>query len=138
MTVVERLNGFGCTVSPISIDDGVVTLDEKGEAVVQLPSYFEALNSDFRYQLTPIGASAPDLYVAEEISGNRFKIAGGEAEMKVSWQVTGVRSDSYAKANPIEVEQEKSDEEKGKYLHPQLFGQPARKSTGVVQKIQVE
>ena len=41
-----------------NIYDGVVTLDVYGEAEVQLPAWFEALNTDFRYQLTAIGASA--------------------------------------------------------------------------------
>jgi len=33
-----------------NIYDGVVTLDSAGEAVVELPAWFEALNQDFRYQ----------------------------------------------------------------------------------------
>ncbi|MBI1882410.1 MAG: hypothetical protein HYR94_29910 [Chloroflexi bacterium] len=37
-----------------NIYDGVVTLNAHGEAVVQLPNWFEALNQDFRYQLTCI------------------------------------------------------------------------------------
>ena len=56
---------------------------------MNLPDYFQAFNGDFRYQLTAIGAPGPNLYIAEEISGNRFKIAGGKAGSKVSWQVTG-------------------------------------------------
>jgi hypothetical protein len=48
--------------------DGVVALDEKGEAKINLPSWFGALNKDFRYQLTAIGAPGPNLYIAEEIS----------------------------------------------------------------------
>jgi hypothetical protein len=37
-----------------------VTTDANGEAVVELPEWFEALNRDFRYQLTPIGGAGPD------------------------------------------------------------------------------
>jgi hypothetical protein len=69
-----------------NIYDGVVVLDAKGRAWVILPEWFEALNQDFRYQLTAMGASGPNLYVAAEISGNRFKIAGGKPGSKVSWQ----------------------------------------------------
>ena len=42
--------------------------------------------------------------------------------MKVSWQVTGVRQDPYAVANRIEIEQDKPEEERGYYLHPQAYG----------------
>ncbi len=117
-----------------NVYDGVVVLDENGEAVVQLPDYVESFNCDFRYQLTCIGGFAP-VFIAEEIQDNRFKISGGRPGMKVSWLVTGVRQDLYAKANPIEVEQVKSREEKGKFLHPELYGEPAEKSVGLVQEL---
>jgi hypothetical protein len=106
----------------MNIYNGNVTLNSNGEAVVQLPDYFEALNMEFRYQLTPIGAPGPNIYIAEEISGNTFKIAGGTSGMKVSWQVTGIRNDPYAQENRIEVEVDKNTDEKGKYLHPILYG----------------
>jgi hypothetical protein len=61
-----------------NVYDGLVELDEDGSGWVQLPEYFEELNRDFRYQLTPIGSPAPQLHVAEEVSENRFRIAGGE------------------------------------------------------------
>lgn len=113
-----------------NVYDGVVLLDAKGEAVVELPAWFEALNKDFRYQLTPIGAPAPNLYIAEEISGNRFKIGGGVPGMKVSWQVTGIRHDPYAEAHPIVVEEEKPTHVRGKYLHPQEYGVPENMGIG--------
>jgi hypothetical protein len=47
--------------------------------------------------------------------------------MKVSWQVTGICQDPYAKAHPIQVEEDKSDKERGYYLYPDLYGQPAEK-----------
>lgn len=102
-----------------NVYDGVVVLDANGEAVVDLPAWFEALNHDFRYQLTPIGAPGPNLYIAEEISNQRFKIAGGTAALKVSWQVTGIRQDAMARANPLIVEQDKSADEQGYYQHPE-------------------
>jgi hypothetical protein len=64
------------------------------------------------------------LHVAEEVSENRFKIAGGEEGMKVCWQVTGTRKDRWAAANPFEVEQEKPEEERGRYLDPSLYDAP--------------
>jgi hypothetical protein len=107
-----------------NVYDGVAQLDEDGEASVDLPEWFEALNGDFRYQLTGVGGSAPGLHVAEEVSENRFKIAGGEEGMKVCWQVTGTRKDPWAAANPFEVEQEKPEEERGRYLEPSLYDAP--------------
>jgi hypothetical protein len=107
-----------------NVYDGVVTLDQNGEAVVRLPDWFEALNKDFRYQLTALGEPGPTLYIAEKIQRNRFKIAGGTPGMEVSWQVTGMRQDAFAKANPLQVEEEKPERERGTYLHPELFHQP--------------
>jgi hypothetical protein len=42
-------------------------------------------------------------------------------EMKVSWLVTGIRHDPYANAHRIKVEEEKSGDARGHYLHPELF-----------------
>ncbi|MBI3950924.1 MAG: hypothetical protein HY314_10780 [Acidobacteria bacterium] len=111
-----------------NVYDGMTVLDSQGEAVVTLPGWFETLNKNFRYQLTAVGAPGPNLYVAEEIKNNRFKIAGGTPGMKVSWQVTGIRQDAWAKAHPVVVEEDKSDAERGHYLNPELFGQPADSS----------
>jgi hypothetical protein len=100
---------------------GNIVLDDKGEAVVNLPVWVEALNEDFRYQLTCVGRSAP-VYIADEVANNQFRIGGGTAGMKVSWQLTGIRKDAWAKAYPLVVEQDKSEEEKGYFRHPELFG----------------
>jgi hypothetical protein len=119
-----------------NIYDGMVALDDKGESEIELPDWFGALNKDFRYQLTAIGAPGPNLYIAEEISdcvtndsnnssNNRFKIAGGTPGMKVSWHVTGIRKDPWANANRIQVEEDKPDKERGRYIYPELYGQPA-------------
>lgn len=89
-----------------NIYDGVAILNERGEAEITLPDYFQALNKDFRYQLTCIGGSAP-VYIAREIKDNRFLIAGGKFGLKVSWQVTGTRNDSYAQTHRIAVEEPK-------------------------------
>ena len=105
----------------MNIYNGNVELDEDGEAWVDLPEWFGALNRDFRYQLTCIGGQAL-VYVAEEISNNRFKIAGGTQGLKVSWQVTGVRQDPYAETHRIQVEEDKPADKRGSYLHPDAYG----------------
>jgi hypothetical protein len=133
-----------------NVYDGVVTLDDKGEAEIELPDWFGALNKDFRYQLTPIGAPGLNLYIAEEISSDdvattthysrtrnnknknknnnsRFKIAGGALDMQVSWQVTGIRKDPWANAHRIRVEEDKPANERGYYTYPDLYGQPEEK-----------
>ncbi|MGD8968540.1 MAG: hypothetical protein PVI07_13605 [Anaerolineae bacterium] len=108
----------------MNVYNGNVTLDASGEAWVELPAWFEALNQDFRYQLTPIGAPGPNLYIAEEVKDSAFAIAGGEPGMRVSWQVTGIRHDPWAEANRIPVEEDKPSEEQGTYLHPEAYGMP--------------
>jgi len=106
----------------MNVYNGNVTLDGNGTVAVTLPDYFDALNKEYRYQLTSIGAPGPNLYIASEISGNQFVISGGEPNSKVSWQVTGVRKDAYAEAHRIKVEPDKPIAEKGLYLHPVELG----------------
>ncbi len=109
----------------MNIYNGNATTDAKGEAVVVLPDYFEALNKDFRYQLTVMGQFAQAI-VASEINANRFTIRTDKPNVKVSWQVTGIRKDAYAEANRIPVEEDKG-KDRGKYLHPEEHGQPESK-----------
>jgi hypothetical protein len=113
----------------MNIYNGTTVLDSKGEAEIQLPVWFQALNRDFRYQLSCIGGFAP-VYVAQEIENNAFRIAGGTSGLKVSWQVTGIRRDAYAQAHPSPVEVDKPAGERGHYLRPELFGAPQDKAIG--------
>lgn len=108
--------------------DGVVTLDANGNARVEMPDWFEALNQEFRYQLTGIGAASPNAYIAEEIKENHFIIASGTPYAKISWQVTGTRHDAYARAHRIPVEEDKRAEDKGRYLTPEAFGKSRERS----------
>jgi hypothetical protein len=111
----------------MNVYNGNITTDRHGVATVVLPDYFEALNRDFRYQLTVIGQFAQAI-VGTKISGNRFTIRTSRPKVEVSWQVTGIRQDAYANANRIPVEEDKPASEQGYYLHPEAFGQPASKS----------
>ncbi len=114
-----------------TVYDGTVVLDGAGEATVALPAYVSKLNGDFRYQLTCIGGHAP-VYVASEISKGQFRIAGGRAGLKVSWQVTGVRSDDYSRAHPAEVETAKTGEERGTRMFVPPGSKARRMPTGMV------
>ncbi|MFC5178220.1 hypothetical protein [Nocardioides taihuensis] len=112
----------------MNVYNGVVVLDGSGEAEVTLPDYFGVLNRDYRYQLTAIGAPGPRLHVKSEIEDNRFVIAGGKPGAKVSWQVTGIRQDDYAREHPIVVEESKPADQRGTRLFvPQ--GSKARQFT---------
>ncbi len=96
----------------MNVYNGNVVTDENGEAVVQLPTYFEALNRDFRYQLTCIGTFARAM-IAREVEGNTFLVKTDQPNVKVSWQVTGIRQDDWANANRLIPEVEKSLAEQG-------------------------
>jgi hypothetical protein len=110
----------------MNIYTGNVVTDAQGEARVQLPEWFEALNTDFRYQLTVIGQFAQAI-VSSEVQNHEFAIRSSLPNVKVSWQITGVRQDAFARANPMVVEEEKAGRLKGFYIHPELYGAPAEK-----------
>src|SRR5262249_6427034 len=111
----------------LDIYNGNVTTDANGEAVVTLPDYFEALNRDFRYELTPIGQFAQAI-VWQEIKGNRFVIKTDKPGVKVSWMVTGIRNAPYSQQQAVTPEVPKPAGEQGTYLHPGAYGQPESKA----------
>jgi hypothetical protein len=113
----------------MNIYNGNVTTDATGSAIVTLPDYFSALNRDFRYQLTVLGQFAQAI-VSRKIDGNSFEIRTDKPGVEVSWQVTGIRQDAYAQANPIAVEESKPAEEQGLYLFPAGFGAGEEKQIG--------
>jgi hypothetical protein len=107
---------------PKNIYDGVATLDERGEVIIELPGYFLALNKDFRYLASPIGEAMPNLHLAREVYRRRFlwlipygapriEIAGGASGGRISWLVSGTRQDAFVLAHPIQVEVEKGPDQ---------------------------
>ncbi|MBK8657683.1 MAG: hypothetical protein IPN22_02080 [Bacteroidetes bacterium] len=113
---------------PLNFYRGNVVLNANGESIIQLPSYFHAVNIDFSYVLTPVGA--PEIvYVKKEIDSNGQFTVGGKAGLKVSWYVYAQRNDPYLQQNPdkLQVEIDKKPGEKGKYFRPELYGQPKEK-----------
>jgi hypothetical protein len=111
----------------MNVYNGNITTDAQGDATVVLPDYFEALNQDYRYQLTVIGQFAQAI-VATEIQNNRFTIKTDKTSVKVSWQVTGIRRDPYANDHRIQVETDKATGERGSYSYPSGYAQPASKT----------
>jgi hypothetical protein len=118
--------------SPDMMDvyNGNVVTDSKGFATVSLPRWFQALNRSFRYQLTIVGRSFARAIVWNKIEHNRFTIRTDQPNAQVSWQVTGIRHDAYANAHRIEVVVPKTGADTGRYLHPELYGQPKSKGIG--------
>jgi trimeric autotransporter adhesin len=105
----------------MNIYNGNITTDAEGNATVQMPDWFEALNRDFRYQLTVIGQRA-QAYISSELANQQFGIKTDKPNVKVSWQITGIRQDAWANAHRVPVEADKPANERGYYLHPELFG----------------
>lgn len=91
---------------------------KNGKFIIELPDYFEALNKDFEYNLTPIGQPA-NLYVSEEVKNNKVEVSS-DVDCDFSWVVYGVRNDLYSQAHPSIPEVEK--EIKG-YARPELYGE---------------
>jgi|26BtaG_2_1085354.scaffolds.fasta_scaffold00001_104 hypothetical protein len=103
---------------------GVATFDGSGQVIVHLPDYYEAINKNESYQLTPIGAAMPNLYIAEKVNMGTFVIAGGVPGKEVSWTITAERNDPYIRNNPhtrnMVVDK---GAERGLYLAPEAYGQ---------------
>jgi hypothetical protein len=119
----------------MNIYSGEAVTDTEGNATVTLPNYFEALNCNFRYQLTVLGKFAHAI-VASGIENNHFTIKTDQPDVKVSWQVTGIRQDASARALPTRVEEEKPEAERGLFLHPEHHAQP--RDRGIASKQYVE
>jgi len=85
----------------MKVNNGNITTDASWEATIELPAYFEALNRDYRYQLTVIDGQFALAVIADKINKNRFKAKTDLPFVEVSWQVTGIRSDPYVESNRI-------------------------------------
>jgi hypothetical protein len=109
---------------PYNFYRGTVTLDETGSAQVSLPDYFDAINIDFSYQLTAIGAPMPNLHIATPIQDRKFQVGGGAPGKQVSWEVTARRNDPWVRDKGYQAERAKPEHERGTYIYPQGYGQP--------------
>src|SRR5215218_2448936 len=112
----------------MNVYNGNVRTDAKGFATVKLASWFQALNKDYRYQLTVLGRSFARALVWTEIAHDRFTIRTNQPRVHVSWQVTGIRKDPWANDHRLKVVVPKEGRADGRYLHPELYGKPLTKS----------
>ena len=110
--------------TPTNLYRGEAILDDTGRAIVHLPEYAQRWNRDWHYLLTP--ADGPVLvYVATTMHDGAFTIAGDAPGIRVHWEVKARRDDPWVRAwGETRDVIEKSPEQKGRYLQPELFGQP--------------
>ena len=69
----------------------------------------------------------PDVaFLAHDVSSNnQFEITTSVPNVKVSWQIMGVRNDPYMQnVNSMQVEEDKPIYMKGKYLSPSAYNKP--------------
>lgn len=99
---------------------GTVITGADSLARVELPDYFESINTDIRYQLTVVGQWA-DAVVWKEAAGNRFEIKTSAPGVKVSWMIIARRNDLYMQQHPATDVVDKLPSEQGKYLMPALY-----------------
>lgn len=123
-----------CTESsePINAYSGVVRTDAGGYAWVQLPDYVEVINKDYRYQLTVLDDADAQGFVLAKVSkklhDGRFQIRTSAPGVEVSWEIKGTRNDRFVQEYDAPVEVEKPKQWQGRYLMPQLYGQPAERA----------
>jgi hypothetical protein len=113
---------------------GNVRTGPDGRATVRMPAYAEAVAGDWRYQLTPIGRFGQAI-VEREVRGGSFVIRTEHGGTKVSWSLTGLRRDPYARKHPFRAVQTKVGIERGRYLHPDLYGRAL--SLSVIRPVEV-
>jgi len=117
----------------LNVYSGNIVTDANGTATVRLPDYFQALNTDFRYQLTTIGQFASAI-VSKKIEGNVFEIKTDKPNVEVSWQITGKRNDPFVKAINLPVEETKTAQNKGKYIYPFAYKLPESRGINFKEK----
>lgn len=119
-----------------NIYDGTITTDSQGFATVTMPSWFEALNEDFRYQLTVIDdENSEDFVLAKVVKRlhlGKFTIRTSKPSTTISWQITGRRHDPVSNFYPLEVEREKTPLERGKLFFPEAYGKPKEQTVGLM------
>jgi hypothetical protein len=92
----------------INIYNGRATTNSDGFVAIQLQDWMNALNKDFKYQLTVVGKDFSHAIVWEEIDEKgSFIVKTSSPKTTVCWQVIGTRHDKYAAEHPLQVVTEK-------------------------------
>jgi hypothetical protein len=102
---------------------GTAVTGDEGVVTVVLPDYFDALNGDARVHLTPVGRLA-FVTVGGEVQDNAFTIRSDPPGVNVTWLVTGVRRDAWARVNRVATVEDKPDAERSRYRHAVEYDQP--------------
>ncbi len=121
------LNHF-CTEGPepYNVYRGNVITDARGYATVELPEYFDKIDRNPTYDLTVIdgGDDFVLVKVVREVQNNVFTIRTSAPRTKVSWRVEAIRNDRWVQRYGYLATQEKEEENRGRYVSPELYGQP--------------
>lgn len=110
----------------------VGTLDKDGHAVLVLPDYFASANRNIEAQVS--GRYECMAGLKFRVIGNEVHVTRGVPGEDVLAVVTGARADAWALANNPGNVIEKTAEERGKYLHPELFGHPPERGMNYVKR----
>jgi hypothetical protein len=107
---------------------GQVKLDPQGEAVVQLPDYFQALTREDEATVTLTSIGRPFLTGYQWQSDQASFTVYGQPDREVSWVVYADRDDPVIQQLSKPVEEEKGPKSKicarGRLLYPQAYGYP--------------
>lgn len=112
---------------PLNVYSGTIVTGQDGYANVQLPNYFASINRDPRVQLT-VDDESEDFVMAKVVGGvqaNGFRLRTSKPGVKVYWEVKAVRNDAFVQEYGAPVETLKTDAERGRYQHPELYDAPA-------------
>jgi len=119
---------------------GIAKIDANGFVIVKLPEYFNTININVTYQLTPIGTGVQP-YIAKEQANNQFTISGAP-NTKVSWTIHAQRNDptikyykSKNKNYSLDITNKKANQI-GKYYTPEAYGK--NKSLGMFYNLERE
>lgn len=110
---------------------GKVKLNENGEAIVEMPSYFKSLTKEDKatVQITCVGRPFGIGY--EWNSDYNSFVVYGDAQREISWMVMADRDDPYMQNNrtPVVIKKDGSFKgiKAGYYLDPESYGQPKEK-----------
>ena len=63
--------------------------------------------------------------IVKPVSNNEFEIQTDDPRVTVSWQVTGTRNDPYSRSVRGPAQQWKPVADRGKYLYPAGYAEPA-------------